>query len=150
MVAVPADRAAVAATLRGRKAVIAKLGFDAHWRGAIVVANALRDAGMEVVYIGHATPQQLRSVAVQEDAAVVGLSSLSGNHMHEATAVLEELRQAGGDDMLVVLGGTVSPQDSAELIGRGMSAVFPTGSSLTGICARIAELLDAAASTDLR
>lgn len=149
MVAAPDARAAVAATLRGRKAVIAKLGFDAHWRGAIVVANALRDAGMEVVYIGHATPRELVNIAVQEDADVVGLSTLSGNHMHEGSAVLEELQRCGVDDMVVVIGGTVSAQDAEQLISRGMSAVFPTGSSLAGICGRIAELLEVDTSTDV-
>ena len=67
--------------LVGRKAVVAKLGMDAHWRGVIVVAHALRDAGMEVVYLGHATPGQLVTAVVQEDPALVGLSSLSGNHL---------------------------------------------------------------------
>ena len=65
--------------LAGRKAVVAKLGMDAHWRGVIVVAHALRDAGMEVVYLGHATSGQLVTAVVQEDPALVGLSSLSGN-----------------------------------------------------------------------
>jgi methylmalonyl-CoA mutase, C-terminal domain len=131
----------VVATLRGSKAVIAKLGFDAHWRGVIVVANALRDAGMEVVYIGHATPQQVVRVAVQEDADVVGLSSLSGNHMDECGAVLSQLQQADCGDMVVVLGGTVPPADAEELTRRGLSAVFPSGSPLSLICERIAELL---------
>lgn len=127
--------------LTGRRAVIAKLGFDAHWRGVIVVANALRNAGMEVVYLGHATPAQLASVAVQEDADLIGLSSLSGNHLDEGTAVLDELQARGCGDMTVVIGGTVPPEDARALIEAGMSAVFPTGSSLAGICQRIAELL---------
>lgn len=129
--------------LARRKAVIAKLGFDAHWRGVIVVARALRDAGMEVVYLGHATAAQVATVAIQEGADLVGLSSLSGNHLHEATAVLDELRQAGADDITVVLGGTIPPEDAREMRKRGMAEVFPTGSSLDRICTRIAELLTA-------
>lgn len=130
-------------SLAGCKAVIAKLGFDAHWRGAIVVARALRDAGMEVVYIGHATAPQLASVAIQEDADLVGLSSLSGNHLAEGTAVLQELRRAGAEDIVVIIGGTIPPEDAQVLRDNGMGEVFPTGSRLAGICARVAELLDA-------
>ena len=98
----------VAGPLSG-KAVVAKLGMDAHWRGVIVVAHALRDAGMEVVYLGHATPDQLVSAVVQEDPALVGLSSLSGNHLEECRTVLDGLRMAGVDGVAVVIGGTIPP-----------------------------------------
>lgn len=128
--------------LAGRRVVIAKLGFDAHWRGVIVVANALRDSGMEVIYLGHATPAQLASVAMQEDADLVGLSSLSGNHLDEGRAVLAELQARGCQDMAVVIGGTIPPEDAQTLIEAGISAVFPTGSPLVRICQRIAELLE--------
>lgn len=127
--------------LRHRRAVIAKLGFDAHWRGVIVVANALRDAGMEVVYLGHATPEQVVRTAVQEDADLIGLSSLSGNHMQECPPVVAGLRDAGCDDIVVVVGGTIPPADVPTLDEIGVRAVFPTGSSLTGIVTRVAELL---------
>lgn len=130
--------------LARRKAVIAKLGFDAHWRGVIVVARALRDAGMEVVYLGHATAAQVASVAVQEDADLVGLSTLSGNHLDEGTAVLDELRRAGAGDITVVIGGTIPPEDARVLRDRGMSEVFPTGSPLGRICERVAELVGSA------
>jgi methylmalonyl-CoA mutase, C-terminal domain len=128
--------------LVGRKAVVAKLGMDAHWRGVIVVAHALRDAGMEVVYLGHATPEQLVTAVVQEDPALVGLSSLSGNHLEECRTVLDGLRGAGVDGVPVVLGGTVPPADEPALAEMGVSAVFGSGSSLRTIVGRIAELLD--------
>ena len=128
--------------LVGRKAVVAKLGMDAHWRGVIVVAHALRDAGMEVVYLGHATPEQLVTAVVQEDPALVGLSSLSGNHLEECRTVFDGLRAAGADGVPVVLGGTVPPADEPVLAEMGVSAVFGSGSSLRTIVGRIADLLD--------
>ena len=124
------------------KAVVAKLGMDAHWRGVIVVAHALRDAGMEVVYLGHATTDQLVTAVVQEDPALVGLSSLSGNHLEECRAVLDGLREAGVEGIPVVIGGTIPPSDEAELAKMGISAVFGSGSPLRTIVERIAELLD--------
>jgi methylmalonyl-CoA mutase C-terminal domain/subunit len=133
---------AEAAPLSG-KAVVAKLGMDAHWRGVIVVAHALRDAGMEVVYLGHATPDQLVAAVVQEDPALVGLSSLSGNHLEECRVVLEGLRSAGADGVPVVIGGTIPPSDEPALAEMGVSGVFGSGSSLRTIVERIAALLDA-------
>lgn len=124
------------------KAVVAKLGMDAHWRGVIVVAHALRDAGMEVVYLGHATPDQLIAAVTQEDPALVGLSSLSGNHLEECRAVLDGLRSAGVDGVPVVLGGTVPPADEPALTEIGVSAVFGSGTPLRTIISRIGELLD--------
>ncbi len=123
------------------KAVVAKLGMDAHWRGVIVVAHALRDAGMEVVYLGHATPDQLIAAVTQEDPALVGLSSLSGNHVEECRAVLDGLRSAGVDGVPVVLGGTVPPADEPALAEMGVSAVFGSGTPLRTIIARLADLL---------
>ena len=128
-------------TLRGRKAVIAKLGFDAHWRGAILIANALRNAGMEVVYLGHATAEQIAHTAVQEDAALVGLSTLSGNHLEECPEVVLRLRAAGADDVVVVVGGAIPRADEAALIAAGVAAVFPTGSSVPDVLDRLAQLI---------
>lgn len=130
-------------SLRTRKAVVAKLGFDAHWRGVIVVASALRDAGMEVVYLGHATAEQIVEVAIQEDADLVGLSCLSGNHMQECPPVVRGLRDAGCDDVVVVVGGTLPPDDCRSLEEIGVHGVFPTGSALPEIIERISGLLDA-------
>lgn len=132
--------AADVATLSG-KVVLAKLGMDAHWRGVIVVAHALRNAGMEVVYLGHATPAQLVATVVQEDPALVGLSSLSGNHLQECQAVLDGLRQARVDDVPVVIGGSIPPVDEPILTKMGVGAVFGTGSPLRTIVDRVGALL---------
>ncbi len=128
--------------LVGRKVVVAKLGMDAHWRGVIVVAHALRDAGMEVVYLGHATPEQLVTAVVQEDPALVGLSSLSGNHLEECRAVVDGLRQAGVEGVPVVIGGTIPPSDEPALAALGVSAVFGPGTPLRRIVSEIGGLLD--------
>lgn len=127
--------------LRGHKAVIAKLGFDAHWRGVIIIANALRDAGMEVVYLGHASAEDIARAVVQEDAILLGLSSLSGNHLGECPYVMEQLRAAGADDVVVVLGGTVPAADELALTADGIAAVFPTGSLIPELLGRIEELV---------
>ncbi len=127
--------------LRGHKAVIAKLGFDAHWRGVIIIANALRDAGMEVVYLGHASAEDIARAVVQEDAILLGLSSLSGNHLGECPYVMEQLRAAGADDVVVVLGGTVPAVDEPALSADGIAAVFPTGSAVPELLGRIEELV---------
>ncbi len=127
--------------IAGRKAVIAKLGMDAHWRGAMVIARALRDAGMEVVYLGHVTPEELAAVVAQEDPALVGLSSLSGSHMTEIPAVIEALENAGARDVVLVAGGAIPDADAAGLIAGGLAAVFPTGCSISSILERLGELI---------
>lgn len=132
---------AVVTGLRGHKAVIAKLGFDAHWRGVIIIANALRDAGMEVVYLGHASAEDIALAVLQEDAILLGLSTLSGNHLGECPSVMEQLRAVGADDVVVVLGGTIPAADEPELAASGVSAIFPTGSSVPELLARIEELV---------
>jgi methylmalonyl-CoA mutase, C-terminal domain len=131
----------VVGALKGQKAVVAKLGMDAHWRGAIVVANALTEAGMEVVYLGHASAAEIVQTVVQEDAILLGLSSLSGNHMSECPPVLEGLREAGVEDTAVVLGGTVHSADRPRLQEMGVHAVFGTGTLLKQIIASIEELV---------
>ena len=128
--------------LAGRRGVIAKLGMDAHWRGAIVVATGLRDAGMEVVYLGHATPEELVAVVTQEDADLLGLSSLSGNHLGECRRVMAGLAGADLGDVAVVVGGTIPPGDVPALREMGVSAAFGTGTPLTAIVAEVARLLD--------
>jgi methylmalonyl-CoA mutase C-terminal domain/subunit len=130
------------ARLAGRKVVVAKLGMDAHWRGVIVVAHAFRDAGMEVVYLGHATPGQLVTAVVQEDPSLVGLSSLSGNHLEECATVLDGLREAGVEGVPVVIGGTIPPSDEPALASLGISAAFGPGTPLRTILSRVAALLD--------
>lgn len=132
---------AVVTGLRGHKAVIAKLGFDAHWRGVIIIANALRDAGMEVVYLGHASAEAIALAVVQEDAILLGLSTLSGNHMMECPEVMKQLRAAGADDVVVVLGGTIPVADEPSLRAAGVAAVFATGSAVPELLARIEGLV---------
>lgn len=137
-------------SLAGRKAVIAKLGMDAHWRGAIVIANALRDAGMEVVYVGHVTAAQLAAAVVQEDPILVGLSTLSGNHLTEVPAALDALACAGTGDIAVVVGGAISDPDAATLLERGVAAVFPTGSPLSVVLDDLERIVGAREASAVR
>jgi methylmalonyl-CoA mutase C-terminal domain/subunit len=112
------------------RVVIAKPGLDGHDRGAKVVARALRDAGMEVIYTGlHQTPAQVVETAIQEDADVVGLSILSGAHMALVPRVLQGLREQGADDVLVVVGGTIPAAEVDELKDQGVAEVFAPGTT---------------------
>jgi methylmalonyl-CoA mutase C-terminal domain/subunit len=116
-----------------KRILIARLGMDAHWRGSVVVARALRDAGMEVIYIGNQMPEGIVKAAIQESVDIIGLSSLSGNHMILAPQVVELLKKAGADDIKVIFGGTVPPEDIPLLKQAGISEVFGPGSSLKKI-----------------
>jgi len=110
--------------------VIAKPGLDGHDRGAKIIARALRDAGMEVVYTGlHQTPEQIVETAIQEDADAVGVSILSGAHMTLVPRIVDALRAEGADDVLVVVGGTIPDDDAEELRRRGVAAVFGPGAT---------------------
>ena len=115
------------------RVVIARLGMDAHWRGSIVVARALRDAGMEVIYVGNQMPENIAETAVQEYADVVGLSTLSGNHMILAPEVVRELRERGMEQTVVVLGGTIPPDDVPKLKEAGIAEIFGPGTPLEKI-----------------
>ncbi len=115
------------------RVVIARLGMDAHWRGSIVVARALRDAGMEVIYLGNQMPANIVETAVQEDADVIGLSTLSGNHMILAPEVVSLLREKGIKDTTVILGGTIPPGDIPSLKDAGIAEIFGPGTSLSDI-----------------
>jgi len=116
------------------RVVVAKPGLDGHDRGAKIVARALRDAGMEVIYTGlHQTPEQIVETAIQEDADAVGISLLSGAHMTLVPRILELLRENGAEDVLVVLGGTVPDDDAAELRKQGVAAVFGPGAPTSDI-----------------
>lgn len=109
---------------------MAKPGLDGHDRGAKVVAAALRDAGMEVVYTGlHQTPEMIATAAVQEDVDVVGLSILSGAHMTLFPRVQDLLREAGRDDILLTGGGIIPKEDMAVLQARGVGQIFGPGTS---------------------
>ena len=116
------------------RVVIAKPGLDGHDRGAKVIARALRDAGMEVIYTGlHQTPEQIVETAIQEDADAVGISILSGAHMTLVPRILELLRENEADDVLVIVGGTIPGDDAKELEALGVAASFTPGSTTGAI-----------------
>jgi methylmalonyl-CoA mutase C-terminal domain/subunit len=116
------------------RVVIAKPGLDGHDRGAKVIARALRDAGMEVVYTGlRQTPEQIVGATLQEDADVIGLSILSGAHMHICPRVMELLKEKGLDDVLVVIGGIIPDVDIPKLQGMGIKGIFLPGSPMQEI-----------------
>ena len=116
------------------RVVVAKPGLDGHDRGAKIVARALRDAGMEVIYTGlHQTPEQIVETAIQEDADAVGISLLSGAHMTLVPRILELLRENGAEDVLVVLGGTIPEDDADELRRLGVAGVFGPGAPTSAI-----------------
>jgi methylmalonyl-CoA mutase, C-terminal domain len=116
------------------RVVIAKPGLDGHDRGAKIIARALRDAGMEVIYTGlHQTPQQVVETAIQEDAHAIGVSILSGAHMTLVPKILELLRAEDAQDVLVVVGGTIPRGDAAALIEQGVGAVYTPGQPVAEI-----------------
>jgi methylmalonyl-CoA mutase, C-terminal domain len=111
------------------RVVVAKPGLDGHDRGAKIIARALRDAGMEVIYTGlHQTPEQIVETVLQEDADAVGLSILSGAHMTLVPKVVELLKSEGADDVVVTVGGTIPGDDIPELKKLGVAEVFTPGS----------------------
>jgi methylmalonyl-CoA mutase C-terminal domain/subunit len=130
--AVP-DEAIVPGKVEGRgkiRVVVAKPGLDGHDRGAKIIARALRDAGMEVIYTGlHQTPEQIAATVIQEDADAVGLSILSGAHMTLVPKVVELLNEQGVDDVIITVGGTIPSEDIPELKKLGVAEVFTPGSS---------------------
>ena len=116
------------------RVVVAKPGLDGHDRGAKIIARALRDAGMEVIYTGlHQTPEQIAATVIQEDADAVGLSILSGAHMTLVPKVVEMLREQGAEEVLVTVGGTIPADDIPELKRLGVAAVFTPGSPTDAI-----------------
>ncbi|MEP6761061.1 MAG: cobalamin B12-binding domain-containing protein [Sporichthyaceae bacterium] len=116
------------------RVVVAKPGLDGHDRGAKVVARALRDAGVEVIYTGlHQTPEQIVETAIQEDADAVGLSVLSGAHMTLFAKVIELLRERGSEDIKVFGGGIIPAADMAELERLGVAKIFTPGATTTDI-----------------
>jgi methylmalonyl-CoA mutase C-terminal domain/subunit len=116
------------------RVVIAKPGLDGHDRGAKVIARALRDAGMEVIYTGlRQTPEQIVSAALQEDADVIGLSILSGAHLHICPEITRRLAEKGLDDVLVVVGGIIPDVDVPKLQAAGVKGVFRPGTPMQEI-----------------
>ena len=123
-----------APSTRKIRVVVAKPGLDGHDRGAKIIARALRDAGMEVIYTGlHQTPEQIVETAVQEDADALGISILSGAHMTLVPRIVELLREQEAGDIVVVVGGTIPNQDIPELKELGVAEVFTPGASTQDI-----------------
>jgi methylmalonyl-CoA mutase C-terminal domain/subunit len=138
-------RAAVSTTQKIR-VVVAKPGLDGHDRGAKIIARALRDAGMEVVYTGlHQTPEQIVETVIQEDADAVGLSILSGAHMTLVPRIVQLLRDQDIDDVVVTVGGTIPADDIPELKELGVAEVFTPGAQTQDIVTFIREAVAARA-----
>ena len=120
--------------MRKIRVVIAKPGLDGHDRGAKVIARALRDAGMEVIYTGlRQTPEQIVSAALQEDADVIGLSILSGAHNHIVPRLMALLKENGLDDVMVLIGGIIPDADIPRLEAIGVKGIFPPGTPMQKI-----------------
>ncbi|MDX6536147.1 MAG: methylmalonyl-CoA mutase, C-terminal domain [Gaiellales bacterium] len=120
--------------VRRIRVVVAKPGLDGHDRGAKIIARALRDAGMEVIYTGlHQTPEQIVETTLQEDADVIGLSILSGAHMTLVPRILRLLREQEVDDVKVVLGGTIPTADIEKLRAAGVAEIFTPGTPTSAI-----------------
>ena len=116
------------------RVLIAKPGLDGHDRGARIIARAYRDAGFEVIYTGlHQTPEQIASAVIQEDVDLVGLSCLSGAHMHLFSEVVKQLREKGGHDITVIGGGVIPPEDIPQLKEAGIKEIFLPGTPLEKI-----------------
>jgi methylmalonyl-CoA mutase C-terminal domain/subunit len=132
------------------RVVIAKPGLDGHDRGAKVVARALRDAGVEVIYTGlHQTPEQIVAAAIQEDAVGIGLSILSGAHMTQFSRVLELLKERRATDITVFGGGIVPEADIAELERMGVAKIFTPGAPIQGIVTWVKSTLGGQASPEV-
>jgi methylmalonyl-CoA mutase C-terminal domain/subunit len=122
------------------RVVVAKPGLDGHDRGAKIIARALRDSGMEVIYTGlHQTPEQIAETAIQEDADAVGISILSGAHMTLVPKIVELLRDQGAEDVLVTVGGTIPGEDIQALKDLGVAEVFTPGATTDEIVTFIRE-----------
>ena len=127
------------------RVLVAKPGLDGHDRGAKIIARALRDAGMEVIYTGlHQTPEQIVETVIQEDADAVGLSILSGAHMTLVPRVAQLLSEQGVDDVVLTVGGTIPADDIPELKRLGVAAVFTPGASTDEIVEFVREAVSAA------
>ena len=127
--------------------LVAKPGLDGHDRGIKVVARALRDAGMEVIYTGlHQTPEQIASAAIQEDVDAVGLSCLSGAHMTLFPKVAELLKEGGGESMLVFGGGIIPDADIPKLKEMGVAAIFTPGATMASITEWLTDAFAASAA----
>ena len=130
------------------KVLMAKPGLDGHWRGIVVVSMALRDAGMEVVYGGNMTPQEIAEAAIQEDVDIVGLSILAPGHMRLIGETLDALRRRGIDHIMVVAGGAIPEEDVQPLKELGVTEIFRPGSALEDIVAFFRQAASRPSATD--
>lgn len=123
------------------RVLVAKPGLDGHDRGAKIVARALRDAGMEVIYTGlHQTPEMIASAALQEDVDVIGLSIMSGAHNHLVPEVIRQLKARNAEDIPVVLGGIIPQDDFEGMTEAGVKAIFTPGTTLEKIIETVTQL----------
>ena len=123
------------------KALVALLGLDSHWRGAVMVARVLRDAGAEVVYLGNQFPAQLVAMALQEDPRLLAISSLSGSHGTLVPELMRLLHERGAGGIRVVVGGAIPPADVPALRAAGVHDVFPPGRPIDDLVALVRQLL---------
>jgi methylmalonyl-CoA mutase C-terminal domain/subunit len=121
------------------RVLMAKPGYDVHYRGAVAVATALRDAGMEVIYVGGQQSQEIAGIALQEDVDVIGISTLSSTYMEYLTELISLLKEKKLMDKLLIVGGIVLPDDVTKLKGMGVGEYFPPGSNVDSIVSYIKE-----------
>ena len=128
---------------RSIKVLLSKLGLDVHSRGVFIVAKQLRDAGMEVIYIGNSMPEQIIKAAVQEDADVIGVSSLGGAHLQLGRELISEAEKEGiKDNKAYVIGGAIPPEDALKLKEMGFDAIFASGATKEEIISSINNILE--------
>lgn len=125
------------------KALVAILGLDSHWRGAVMVARVLREAGVEVVYLGNQFPEQLAAAAVEEDPHLIALSSLSGSHGRLVPELMRGLQARGASRVRVIVGGAIPPGDVSALRAAGVADIFPPGRPLDDLVAFVRALGEA-------
>ncbi len=130
------------ATLRGKRILVAKPGLDGHDIGAKIVALALRDVGVEVIYTGlRRTPDYIARIAVDEDVDAIGLSILSGSHLELVEETIASLKALGAEDIPIFLGGTIPVEDQAALLGMGVARIFTSEMTLPSVIAELADIL---------
>ena len=128
---------------RSIKVLLSKLGLDVHSRGVFIVAKQLRDAGMEVIYIGNSMPEQIVKAAVQEDADVIGVSSLGGAHLQLGRELISEAKKEGiKDNKAYIIGGAIPPEDAIKLKEMGFDAIFASGATKEEIISSINNIVE--------
>ena len=128
---------------RSIKVLLSKLGLDVHSRGVFIVAKQLRDAGMEVIYIGNSMPEQIVKAAVQEDADVIGVSSLGGAHLQLGRELISEAEKEGiKDNKAYIIGGAIPPEDALKLKEMGFDAIFASGATKEEIISSINNIVE--------